>query len=54
MKTKDIELMAPTDISTNSWLKLIALQLSMLIESVSAPDGPETPVKRGPGRPRKK
>jgi hypothetical protein len=53
MTSKDIQLMAPTDISTNAWLKLMALQLSILIESISAPTAPEAPPKRGPGRPRK-
>jgi hypothetical protein len=55
MKSMDIERIAPTDMSTNSWLKLMALQLSILIESIAAPVmPPEPPIeKRGPGRPRK-
>lgn len=50
MTSKEIEQMAPTDISTNSWLKLMALQLSILIESLSAPPPPEI---RPSERPRK-
>ena len=53
MTSKDIEMKAPTDISTNSWLKLIAIQIAILIESISAPAVPAAPPKRGRGRPRK-
>ena len=55
MTSKQIETVAPHELSTNAWLKMIALHLSILIESLSAPipEVPPTPVKRGPGRPRK-
>ena len=52
MTSKDIEIMAPTDISTNAWLKLIALQGAILIESLSTPTVPvDTAVQRVPDRP---
>lgn len=38
MKSQDIERLAPADLSTNAWLKLVALQLAILIESLSAPE----------------
>ena len=56
MTSEDIQKIAPTDLSMNSWLKLIALQISVLIESLSAqPEQMPTPTqpKRGPGRPPK-
>lgn len=55
MTSKEIQIIAPTDTSTNAWLKLIALQLSILIESLAAEVPPVQPLpeKRGPGRPRK-
>jgi len=55
MTSEDVQKIAPTDISSNSWLKLIALQLSLLIESLSAQPGQTPPVeqRRGPGRPPK-
>lgn len=55
MTSKQIQSIAPTDLSTNAWLKTIALQLSILIEAVSteAPQVAVPPEKRKPGRPRK-
>ena len=55
MKSKEIQMTAPTDLSANAWLKVIALQLSILIEALAseAPQVQPIPEKRGPGRPRK-
>ena len=55
MTSKEIEIIAPTDASTNAWLKLIALQLSILIEALASEtlQVQQIPEKRGPGRPRK-
>ena len=55
MTSKEIQLIAPTDLSANAWLKTIALQLSILIEALAseAPQVQPIPEKRGPGRPRK-
>ncbi len=58
MKSKEIQTLAPTDLSTNGWLKLVALQLSILIEAVATETPkveqlPQVQEKRGPGRPRK-
>lgn len=55
MTSKEIQLIAPTDLSANAWLKTIALQLSILIEALASedPSVQPTPEKRGPGRPRK-
>jgi hypothetical protein len=55
MTSEDIQKTGPTDLSTNSWLKLIALQLSVLIESLAAQPAQTPPVeqRRGPGRPPK-
>jgi hypothetical protein len=41
MKSSEIQLMRPTDLTSNGWLREIALQLSLLNE------------KKGPGRPPK-
>jgi hypothetical protein len=40
MTSAEIKQTQPTDLSTNGWLKVVALQLSILIESLSAPDIP--------------
>jgi hypothetical protein len=58
MTSAEIKQTQPTDLSTNGWLKVVALQLSILIESLSAQEPEEIaqspePIKRGPGRPRK-
>ena len=55
MTSNQIQLIAPTDLSTNAWLKMIALQLSLLIESLASETTHDQflPEKRGPGRPRK-
>jgi hypothetical protein len=55
MTSNEIQLIAPTDASTNAWLKLIALQLSLLIESLASQPSQVQPIpeKRGVGRPRK-
>jgi len=48
MTTDQIKETLPHDLSTNTWLKEIALQLAQLAETKQ-----EIPVKRGPGRPPK-
>jgi hypothetical protein len=55
MTSKEIQLIAPTDASTNAWLKMIAHQLAILIEVMDskAPQVQPIPEKRGVGRPRK-
>ena len=55
MTREEIQFTAPTDASTNAWLKLIALQLSVLIEKLPSDAPPVHPPieKRGPGMPRK-
>ena len=50
MTSKEIQMIAPTDLSTNSWLKAIALQLSILIEAVSA-ERSSAPVQFEPTNP---
>lgn len=55
MTSNEIQMIAPSDMSTNAWLKTIALQLSILIETLAAEAPPVQPLpeKHGPGRPRK-
>ena len=55
MTSNEIIAIRSYDISTNEWLKTIALQLSFLIETRDwvAPPVQPLPEKRGPGRPRK-
>ena len=52
MTSEQIQATAPTDVSTNAWLKLIAFQLASLTEALR-PVEMSIPEKRGPGRPRK-
>ncbi len=55
MTSNEILVITPTDHSTNGWLKIIALQLAILIESQDSerPQVQPIPEKRKPGRPRK-
>lgn len=51
MTSTEIERLSPSDVSTNGWLKIVALQLALFQEALYTAAAAEQP-RRGPGRPK--